>query len=88
MVPGVLTLLPEHLLFAISILLWVQLGREAADVVGERVGGGLVHRGGPCLTCYTCCLRLYELALDYERPRWRICMPSNLLALRTVYCVL
>lgn len=73
MVSGMLVFLPEDLILAIAILLRVQLGCQAADVVGEGVGGGLVHRGGAELTSYTGCLGLHELALDDQRPRWRFC---------------
>ena len=49
-VPGVLRLVPRDLLLSIAILLWVQLGCQAADVVGEGLGGGLVHWGRAQLT--------------------------------------
>lgn len=68
MVSGMLVLLPEGLILTIAILLWVQLGCQAADVVGEGVGRGLVHRGGAELTSYTGRLGLHELALDDQRP--------------------
>ena len=64
MVSGMLVLLPDNLFLTIAILLWVQFDCQAADVVGEGVGRGLVHRGGAKLTSYTGGLGLNELALD------------------------
>ena len=76
-VPGMLGLVPYHLLLSIAILLWVQLSRQAADVMGEGLGGGLVDRGGAQLAGQTRGLRLNELALDDQRPRWRFCITNK-----------
>ena len=73
MVPGMLGLVPHHLLLTIAILLWVQLGCQAADVVGEGLGGGLVHWGSAQLPCQTGGLRLNQLALNDQCPRGRFC---------------
>lgn len=72
MISGMMVLLPDDLLLPFAILLRVQLGCQAADVVGEGVGGGLVHRGVAQLTSCTRRLRLNELALDDQHPRWRL----------------
>ena len=82
-VPGMLGLVPHHLLLTITVLLRVQLGCQAADIVGEGLGGGLVHWGSAQLPCQTWGLRLNDLALDDQRPRGRFCTTDQTLLTNT-----
>lgn len=57
-ISAMLALLPHHLLLPALTLLRIQVYLQAANVVGEGVGGGVVHLGA-CLGGQGCYRGLY-----------------------------